>query len=486
MDTKDAGRKGGLTKWTKVKSKRQRSEIMKRVRHGEKLKNSSSDLGAVRPDLETQTSPSPQKTEILGSHTVAVTGFHSAAGGPSSFLIGDDLNWSAPWVDVSLRVELPFWLMVNNTTIGVEVEGHEFKIDVHDNYCQLYGGVVTDSRFSVVHEGPWRKLDELSDNIQQKRKSHPDLTLMWRKCKTILKVATRCNEQVWNAAISEKGLRESTVRCYLEELCKAHIPVVNKLVQAYRLATYDYFAFEVAPWDVPRWLIDRGGHSINSLLLPYRGFDAKPMVYERGAFSFKPPVGPTRQPVPYQLISGDDLRTLVSAPAAPGEFELLDAMNFMERGDYSGAVRRIATAIEVIVEAQVAKEIESLEGKQRARKFIKATRIRFDRRVSKYEALTKRTLPEALRKRLKETRTLRHRIVHQGYRVSSGERGRTQRLIDMGRWTFNWFENDATRQKLREGQPAHRSLGRDLSYGIFPTKITPEGVVVSSVGEPIR
>lgn len=36
MDTRDAGRKGGLKKWAKVKGKRARSEIMKRVRRGEK------------------------------------------------------------------------------------------------------------------------------------------------------------------------------------------------------------------------------------------------------------------------------------------------------------------------------------------------------------------------------------------------------------------------------------------------------------------
>jgi hypothetical protein len=36
MDTRDAGRKGGLKKWAKVKGKRARSEIMKRVRRGKK------------------------------------------------------------------------------------------------------------------------------------------------------------------------------------------------------------------------------------------------------------------------------------------------------------------------------------------------------------------------------------------------------------------------------------------------------------------
>jgi len=45
MDTKDAGRKGGLKKWTNVKSKRQRSEIMKRVRRGRKFTKPRSGRG---------------------------------------------------------------------------------------------------------------------------------------------------------------------------------------------------------------------------------------------------------------------------------------------------------------------------------------------------------------------------------------------------------------------------------------------------------
>ncbi|HEY6419271.1 MAG TPA: hypothetical protein VIX59_09730 [Candidatus Binataceae bacterium] len=36
MDVKDMARMGGLAKWAKVRSKRKRSQIMKRVRRGKK------------------------------------------------------------------------------------------------------------------------------------------------------------------------------------------------------------------------------------------------------------------------------------------------------------------------------------------------------------------------------------------------------------------------------------------------------------------
>jgi len=41
MTVKEAGRRGGAAKWAKLKSKRKRSEIMRRVRRGEKLSQRS-------------------------------------------------------------------------------------------------------------------------------------------------------------------------------------------------------------------------------------------------------------------------------------------------------------------------------------------------------------------------------------------------------------------------------------------------------------
>lgn len=400
---------------------------------------------------------------------------------PESFAIGDDLDWDAPWIDVSVWVELPFWLMTDNATVAVEVEGHEFQIALHENYFELHIAELTDSRCNVIYRGPLKKSEDLGEGIQELRKKRPDLPLMWRKCKTILKIVTRCNQQIWDASFERAKLRPGTIEFYNDALCRAHIPVVNKLIQAYRLATYDYFAFEVAPWDVPTWQIERGGQSISAHLVPYRQWDFKPQVYESGTFSFQPPVGPIGTPITYRLISPEDFRKQLSATSSPGEFELLDALNLMERGDYSGAVRRITTAIEVVIEEAVRREVEAVEGKFNAEKFLKTTETKFFKRVAKYETLSGRTLSVGLTKDLNETRKLRHKIVHRGYRITPGERGRAQRSIDTGRWIYNWFENDTGRRDLREKRIAFRSLGRDHAYGIFPTEITADGVVVSGI-----
>ena len=389
---------------------------------------------------------------------------------PSQYTIGDGLNWASPWIDVELWVELPFWLMVDNATIQVQAEGHNFPIAVHDNYFNLYAGEVTESQSTVLYRGPIKKQEELSEQLKAAIRENPNVPLMWRKSKTYLKVGTRCNEDVWNAAGKDEIPTANEAKLYLVELCRAHIPVINKLIRTYRLATYDYFPYEVAPWDVPHWAVDHAGSWVLSTLVGYHDWDVKPFITtkdepEKMAF--------------YQLIQGQELQSQASFVPSPGELELLDALNLMERGDYSGAVRRITTAIEVIVEAVAEKAVEAAKGKAAAQKFLKDTRMRFDQRLETYQSFTKRSLPAVLKKNLSETRKLRHRIVHGGYRIGPSERGRAQKAVDVGRWAFNWFEDDKARSDAREKRVAYRSLGREMPAGIFPSKITADGIVLS-------
>src|SRR5207248_5458546 len=98
-----------------------------------------------------------------------------------------------------------------------------------------------------------------------------------------------------------------------------------------------------------------------------------------------------------------------------------------------------------------------------------------------YENLSGREIPRWVFKTLKETRDLRHQIVHGGRRISPSERGVAQRAVDTGRWIFNWFENDLIRRDVREQHIGLRSLGRDLSAGLFPSRIAPEGVIVGPI-----
>jgi len=412
---------------------------------------------------------------------------------PESYTLGDSLKWDAPWVTIRLWIELPFWLMVNDATVPIECEGHIFPVSIHNNYFELFAGTASDSRNTVLYRGPYKKRDDLSPDAKHAMEQHPEGPYMWRKCKTYLKIESRCNEDAWDA--NQGDLRRSIEdlqdpakriaiqrangsRLYLSELCRAHISVVNKLIRSYRLATYDYFAFEVSPWDVPHWSVERDRRAVSATLVGYRGWDGKPLISKFNDPSVKPEV--------YQLIDADSLKSRAALVPTPGELELLDALNLMERGDYSGAVRRITTAIEVIVEAVSGKAIEAAKGKRAARRFLRRTRTRFDARVRAYQKLAGRETPEVLLKTLKETRGLRHQIVHAGYRIGPAEHGRAQKAVDTGRWTFNWFENDQARRDVREKRIAYRSLGRDIEAGIFSPRITPDGVLLSPLWSSLR
>lgn len=410
---------------------------------------------------------------------------------PSGYFIGQEIEWDAPWISVNLWVELPFWLMVGNTSANLEVGGHAFEVEVHEDYSELHVGVLSDSKQTVVYQGPRKKNENLSHDILTAMMARPGVPVIWRKCKTVLKIKSRCNEDVWKATQDTDERKKASasyrsalngIRAYLSTLCLAHIPVVNRLVQGYRLATYDYFPYEVSPWDVPVWLTERDGRCARSWLAPYKQWDLKPRVFDAPfeELAKKVLAGENLDPptLPYKLIEEGDLQGAMSLVAAPGEFEVLDALNLMERGDYSGAVRRITTAIEVIVEAVVRKVVEVAEGKRSAVKFLQATEINFRRRVEKYEQLSGGTLPDVLKRDLTTTRNLRHRIVHRGYRIVAGERGHAQRAVDTGRWIYNWFENDPDCKDVREKKIALRSLGRGVAAPIFPAKITPDGVVI--------
>lgn len=392
---------------------------------------------------------------------------------PGSWWVGKDLEWDAPLIDVSLWVELPFWLMTGDGPLTVEYSGVNFEVTISDACHELFLHAVTDSRRTVQYLGPWPPYRGLLEGLDELREKEPRAQFAWRKCKTVVKIPARCHESVFEQGFAGGASDTASAAIYRAELCRAHIPVLNRLIQHYRLATYDYFAFEVAPWDVPAWMLEREGRSVTTLLLPYKEWDHKPeLVDEDGNETV------------YELISHQDLAAVMDSPVSPGGLELMDALNLMQRGDYSGAVRRVTTAIEVAVEAAVEQAVSAQDGEDAAAKFLKKTRMRFFDRIEKYEAVTRRTFPEALRKQLDRTRELRHAIVHDGYRISVSERGAAQQSVDTGRWIFNWFENDESRAQLRETRLALRAAGRDMDAGIFPHEFTDAGIVIQPMKLP--
>lgn len=391
---------------------------------------------------------------------------------PPSFELGSDINWKARWFKVTLRVELPFWLMVDNVRLVVTVGGHPFPVFLHGETFELHAGEVSDSKQYVLYSGPRKLENELSSQIRTLRQKRPELPFEWRKCKTVVRIVSRCNADVWKKRPNVNAAPRPSVKTYFEELCRAHIPVLNELIQKYRQATYDAFAFEVSPWDVPYWHIARGEEMLRCTLVPYRLWDHVPIIYTRD-----------KKPRFYRIIDPKALRKSLSSEPTAGELELLDAMNFMQRGNYSDAVRRITTAIEAVVGARLRTLIGNREGLEAAERYLNQTRMRFDQRVKKYEELVGRGLGETRRQGLATTRGLRNRIVHLGYRIPPAERFVAERCVDTGRWIFNWFEDNENRRKIRESRVAFRGLGRDALAGVYRPEISAKGVVLYPLSE---
>ncbi len=381
---------------------------------------------------------------------------------PQTYWIGQELDWESPSIPVDLRVELPFWIMVPDCAQDVNVNGHKFRVEIIDCYVEIYAYAVTDSRDTCVHFGPpWPLSSELKEAL---KKSHTRALI--RKCKTVLRIHSACNKDVLVPA-KQSSKRSRSVLHYLNSFCAAHIEVVNRLIQQYRLATYDYFAYEVSPWDVPIWFMGSGGDALKIVLQDYRAWDEKPVMYSN--------ITDTKGE-PYNLIDVAELQSAMGIEPSAGEYELLDALNFMERGDYSDAVRRIATAIEVQLESVLRQELLKIYTVAEVDKKLQASENDFPGRLRQYQKLSRRKLSAALGKELETNRNIRHSIVHNAYRIPFSHSEQTQRVIDTGRWIFNWLENRPTRMDIREKLIGKRSLGRH--YSLFNAEITPVGVIV--------
>lgn len=360
----------------------------------------------------------------------------------------------AATVPVELYVELPYWLMVPDCVQHVEVNGHEFLVDVRDNYVELYFNAVRDSKSTCLYVGPPQRLRPDVEKAIKKSKA----PIMSRKCKTVLRIRSECDRNVILAS-RDKGQRKRSAQYYLQSFCEAHLDIVDRLIQQYRLATYDYFAHELSPWDVPIWFVASGTGFVRIVLQDYAEFDLRP----------------------YTLIEPSELQSALSAQPSAGEFELLDALNFMERGDYSDAVRRICTAIEAQTEFALRQELLKKHPLPDVEERLKASENDFPGRLRQYQKLSRRKLPHHLDRELKTTRELRRSIVHRGKRIGRNERGQAQKAVDTGRWIFNRIENEPDREAKRERTTGRRSIGkRSLGrhFSLYHAEITPTGVVV--------
>jgi hypothetical protein len=377
------------------------------------------------------------------------------------------LNWNAETIPVALCVELPFWLMMPDTKLEIDCKGHKFKIEIDSSFFEFYKNEILQARTSCVYFGPITKKTIAQFNRKTKREKQ---IIVPKKCKTVLCIDSNCNKDVILAE-SDKGTKDINIARknhaygYLQTFCAAHIEIVNLLLNTYRLLTYDLFPYEVSPWDIPFWYLATPRKLIHVNIFPYSAWDQKPAL-----------IPLNKKPEIYNLISSADFLSNLTIEPGPGELEVLDAINYFERGNYADAVRRIVTSIEVILEANLRNLLLLGLSSSDVEKKLGKSRNRFPERLKEYEKLCGRILPTGSRKNLDDIRNLRHSIVHRASRIPFIDRFKAEKAVVTGRWLYNWFENDPSRASVREKNIATRSLGKNFTR--FDSEINSTGVAV--------
>lgn len=397
---------------------------------------------------------------------------------PKSVKRGDGIDWASPMSEVYLYVELPFWLMTPPGPVDVTWSSTSFRIDICSQWMEVFVNNVLDSRASVIHNGPYKQQWHPSQTIAAELE---ELDASWlpRPCKTMLRLAARAHDDAFRPLTEADPSRANIEQdAYRASLCLAHIPIVNEVIQRYRLLTYDFIPYEVSAWDVPVWYVKRDGVQYTTLLAPYKAWDARPVIVEE-------PVPPATEPQlrPFEWTDPAELTNASTVDATPGELDLLDARSLMERGDYTGAVRRTVTAIEAVLRWALVRELEKNLSAEAAQKRAAGTDNDFPGRMRQWRRLAKPAVTDADILEFETTRRLRNQIVHESRRLTHAERGCAQHAVDTARWLFNKIEGEPGRTHLRE-HGVIKSVGRTSLALRFPTTIDIGGVTVHPFDSP--
>lgn len=104
----------------------------------------------------------------------------------------------------------------------------------------------------------------------------------------------------------------------------------------------------------------------------------------------------------------NELKEPAALSSSPGEFDLLDARSLMERGDFTGAIRRTVTAVETLVDEKVNAIIRKKEPEPQAEKAINKLRYDWDAKFQMLRDKLKIGISETLVEAFHHTQQVRN------------------------------------------------------------------------------
>jgi hypothetical protein len=375
---------------------------------------------------------------------------------PERVVFGDTIDWLSPVALIAMHVELPFWLMIAEGHYTVDLSGNLHTVDVSHRYFEAFKEQFTESRATRLFLGEVK--DREWHNKRPTFVQSDDgkiVPLMERTCRTTLSFGALCHTDALRGRTTSEVPRVAAEReAYHASLCEAHLALVNEFILRYRLSAYDYFSYEVSAWDVPVWTLRYRERQVVAHPSGYRALDLPPLEAHdsaAGGLEYRWP----------EFATKDQIESASSTIAAPGELDLLEARSFMERGNYTDAVRRTISAIETVLEHQALTTLVATFGETEGRERLQKTALDVPGRLRQWRKLAKAPITDKEIEDFVAARQLRHDIVHRSRRLGIKERGEAQRIVDTGRWLFNKIEGREDRARLRD-YGAYKSIGRVL------------------------
>lgn len=395
---------------------------------------------------------------------------------PAAVWPGMTLNWGSPSREVLLHAELPFWLLVADCSLSVSVMDCTLNLSITGRAIEIQRGNAyqdSHSNTAIIEKAEGKPSDRAADILRGPNQGRSIL----RMTRTLISIKTSVLGDAL-AAIQESGRRRVDAQIYFRSFLHAHLPFVNKTINAYRRAGADPFAVEVTEWDIPVWYIDADENFIPISLIPYKELDQLPVTTTWA--------GETN---PITFVDAGDIERVLNLPETPGEIDLLDAWSLYYRGRQSDAIRSLVTSLEVLLEAKLREYLSKLGLKElEVESRLDKSWNDFKARLTEYTQVSRRRVPGPilsilpyingvrLLEELEQVRSLRHKIVHEGERISYPFHGQMQRVMETMTWLFNWLaESSPPRRRRLEGDPLKTSMRGVL---VLAYEYTPAGVVV--------
>jgi hypothetical protein len=394
---------------------------------------------------------------------------------PEAVWPGVTLNWGSPFREILLHAELPFWLLVADCSLRVTVGDCTLELSITSSAIEIQRGKAykdSHSNTAIIEKVEGKPSDRAAAILAGMKQS--GFTL--RTTRTLISIKTNVLEDAI-AAIQDGGRRRVDAQMYFRSFVHAHLAFVNKTINAYRRAGADPFTAEVTEWDIPVWYIDVDESFIPISLIPYKELDTPPLIARTGETSA------------ITFVNGNDIEEALNLPEVPGEVDLLDAWSLYYRGRQSDAIRSLITSLEVLLEAKLREHLSRVgltEAQVESR--LDESWNNFQARLAEYTRVSRRRVPGPilsvipyingvrLRDELEQVRRLRHKIVHEGERISYPFHGQMQRAMETMTWLFNWLaESSPPRGRRLEGDPLKTSMRGVL---LLAYEYTSAGVIV--------